>query len=83
VRVLGHRQTKEAATDNPHLMSPRHIPTLQIQGVSTAGRSWSSDSADQDLVTESVLRGKAQIAQSLLQSVGVIRVSFIGSRFNE
>jgi len=30
VRVLGHRQTKEAATDNPHLMSPRHIPTLQI-----------------------------------------------------
>ena len=28
-RVLGHRQTKEAATDNPNLMSPRHIPTLQ------------------------------------------------------
>jgi hypothetical protein len=26
--VLGHRQTKEAATDNPNLMSPRHIPTL-------------------------------------------------------
>src|ERR1700730_6031675 len=28
VRVLGHRQTKEAATDNPSLPPPRHIPTL-------------------------------------------------------
>ena len=29
-RVLGHRRTKEAATDNPNLRSPRHIPTLPI-----------------------------------------------------
>jgi hypothetical protein len=29
-RVLGHRQTKEAATDNLHLRSPRHISTLSI-----------------------------------------------------
>ena len=29
VRVLGHRQTKGAATDNPNLMSPRHISTLR------------------------------------------------------
>jgi hypothetical protein len=28
VRVLGHRQTKGAATDNPNLRSPRHISTL-------------------------------------------------------
>jgi len=27
-RVLGHRQTKGAATDNPNLRSPRHISTL-------------------------------------------------------
>src|SRR5271165_3724760 len=27
-RVLGHRQTKGAATENPNLRSPRHIPTL-------------------------------------------------------
>src|SRR6202008_4651978 len=35
-RVLGHRQTKAAATDNPHLMSPRHIPTLP----QAAGWAW-------------------------------------------
>ena len=28
VRVLGHRQTKGAVTDNPNLRSPRHISTL-------------------------------------------------------
>ena len=28
MRVLGHRQTKGAATDNPNLRSPRHISTL-------------------------------------------------------
>ena len=27
-RVLGHRQTKGAATDHPHLPPPRHISTL-------------------------------------------------------
>jgi hypothetical protein len=27
-RVLGHRQTKGAATDNPDLLPPRHISTL-------------------------------------------------------
>jgi hypothetical protein len=26
-RLLGHRQTKEAATDKPNLMPPRHIST--------------------------------------------------------
>ena len=31
MRVLGHRQTKEAATDNPHLRPPRHISTLPRQ----------------------------------------------------
>jgi hypothetical protein len=29
-RLLGHRQTKEAATDTPNLPPPRHIPTLPI-----------------------------------------------------
>jgi len=28
VRLLGHRQTKGAATDKPTLRPPRHIPTL-------------------------------------------------------
>src|SRR5450631_915804 len=27
-RVLGHRQTKGAATDKPNLLPPRYIPTL-------------------------------------------------------
>jgi len=27
-RLLGHRQTKETATDKPNLLMPRHIPTL-------------------------------------------------------
>ena len=31
-RVLGHRQTKEAATDHSHLPPPRHIPTLPDSG---------------------------------------------------
>lgn len=35
-RVLGHRQTKGAATDNPDLRPPRHISTLPM------GRSPSS-----------------------------------------
>ena len=30
VRVLGHRQTKGAATDKPNLLPPRHISTLPI-----------------------------------------------------
>ena len=30
VKLLGHRQTKETATDKPHLLLPRHIPTLLI-----------------------------------------------------
>jgi len=29
-RLLGHRQTKGAATDKPNLLRPRHIPTLPI-----------------------------------------------------
>ncbi len=29
-RLIGHRQTKEAATDKPNLPPPRHIPTLPI-----------------------------------------------------
>ena len=28
MRLLGHRQTKGAETDQPHLLSPRHISTL-------------------------------------------------------
>jgi len=31
VRLLGHRQTKGAATDKPGLPPPRHIPTLLHQ----------------------------------------------------
>jgi hypothetical protein len=27
-RLLGHRQTKGAATDKPDLLPPRYIPTL-------------------------------------------------------
>jgi len=30
VKLLGHRQTKETATDKLHLLLPRHIPTLPI-----------------------------------------------------
>jgi len=30
VRVLGHRQTKGAATDKPNLLPPRHISTLPV-----------------------------------------------------
>jgi hypothetical protein len=29
-RLLGHRQTKGAATDKPDLSPPRHTPTLPI-----------------------------------------------------
>ncbi len=32
VRVLGHRQTKGAATDKPNLTPPRHISTLPVAG---------------------------------------------------
>ena len=31
-RLLGHRQTKGAATDQPNLMPPRHISTLPELG---------------------------------------------------
>ncbi len=31
VRLLGHRQTKGAATDKPNLSPPRHISTLQMR----------------------------------------------------
>ena len=37
-RVLGHRQTKGAATDNPNLRSPRHISTLSTPGIDPIGR---------------------------------------------
>src|SRR5215469_1095281 len=40
VRVLGHRQTKGAATDHPSLPPPRHISTLQKCGTSASGDSW-------------------------------------------
>src|SRR5437773_11930255 len=30
VKLLGHRQTKETATDKLHLLLPRHIPTLPV-----------------------------------------------------
>ena len=40
VRVLGHRQTKGAATDHPNLPSPRHISTLRIKVVEVDDRSW-------------------------------------------
>src|ERR1700730_1533712 len=39
-RVLGHRQTKGAATDKPDLLPPRYIPTLPtsaLDSVSTYG----------------------------------------------
>ena len=42
VRVLGHRQTKGAATDHPSLPPPRHISTLQI-GMSLEGRKYPFD----------------------------------------
>jgi hypothetical protein len=37
-RLLGHRQTKGAATDKPILPPPRHIPTLPIPGVDRIGQ---------------------------------------------
>jgi hypothetical protein len=40
VRVLGHRQTKGAATDHPSLPPPRHISTLQTYRLSTSGGFW-------------------------------------------
>jgi len=39
-RLLGHRQTKGAATDIPNLLPPRHISTLQIKAVNVDVRSW-------------------------------------------
>ena len=30
-KLLGHRQTKEAATDKLSLLTPRHIPTLPVR----------------------------------------------------
>ena len=36
VRLLGHRQTKEAATDKPNLLLPRHISTLPVKRVASA-----------------------------------------------
>jgi hypothetical protein len=32
-RLLGHRQTKGAATDKPDLLPPRHISTLPVAGI--------------------------------------------------
>ncbi len=39
-QLLGHRQTKETATDKPNLLLPRHIPTLPREDklVATARR---------------------------------------------
>ena len=34
-RLLGHRQTKETATDKPNLLLPRHIPTLPYSVLSS------------------------------------------------
>ena len=37
-RLLGHRQTKGAATDKPDLLPPRHIPTLPGPGFPSVRR---------------------------------------------
>ena len=37
-RLLGHRQTKEAATDKPDLRPPRHISTLPDIASQSTGR---------------------------------------------
>ena len=37
-QLLGHRQTKETATDKPNLLLPRHIPTLPRSDVGRAMR---------------------------------------------
>jgi hypothetical protein len=37
-RLLGHRQTKGAATDKPILPPPRHIPTLPTPGIDCIGQ---------------------------------------------
>ena len=31
VELLGHRQSKEAATDKRHLIPPRHLSTLLVR----------------------------------------------------
>jgi hypothetical protein len=36
VRLFRHRQTKEAATDKPNLLLPRHISTLHLVARYTA-----------------------------------------------
>jgi hypothetical protein len=38
-RVLGHRQTKGAATDKPDLLPPRYIPTLPFHDDGRTGGS--------------------------------------------
>src|SRR5262249_11486607 len=40
VRVLGHRQTKGAATDHPSLPPPRHISTLQNRACTPNDAFW-------------------------------------------
>jgi hypothetical protein len=42
VKVLGHRQTQGAATDNPNVLPPRHIPTLPMRSAAwvKASRCW-------------------------------------------
>jgi hypothetical protein len=39
-RLLGHRQTKGAATDKPILPPPRHIPTLPTPAGGTHGQGF-------------------------------------------
>ena len=63
VRVLGHRQTKGAATDHLDLPPPRHISTLQNYAVELRGRLW----PDSGSVTELVVSTRVSIARHSLQ----------------
>jgi hypothetical protein len=38
-QLLGHRQTKETATDKPNLLLPRHIPTLPNSAINRIAES--------------------------------------------
>ena len=49
-RLLGHRQTKEAATDKPNLRLPRHISTLPAQPDAASVRSSSKGQTSRKLL---------------------------------
>ena len=76
VRVLGHRQTKGAATDPPRLMPPRHISTLQIYVIELCDRMWPGSGHDVDSLRQQryvPLRITVRRISPSLRSIGHFR----------